>query len=93
MTEIKRMPPPEPIPAEEVAAFAVAVLVRNRILPPAGRLPKRDPGDGFLIEHWRALYAEALYWSKGWEEAYPDPGERVHKIQPNLSTILESDYD
>ena len=70
---------------EQIAAFAVAVHVREAALEQgmtAGQI-----GDHFPVDHWRDLYARALSGARVFSAGlYPDPEERVHKVVSGLRT-------
>ena len=60
---------------EEIAALALAVMVRNR----EQQEPTADVGDHFPDE-WVDLYRRFAALSRWWEDVYPDPQYRVHQI-------------
>ena len=69
---------------EAIAAFALAVHVRNVVMIEP---PDVDPGDHFPVEDWQIRYDVALEYAIGWSETYPDPEERVHNIQGQLYAL------
>ncbi len=68
---------------EEIAAFALAVHVRNCALE-AG-VSAAQMGDNFPVVEWQTLYSVALEKADDLKDSYPDPEMCVHEIQPHLT--------
>ena len=68
----------------EIAAFALAVHVRNAALEAVG--VESTLGDGFPLEDWRELYERCRECAAAYEQSYPDPEERVHQIQGRIAS-------
>ena len=71
---------------EEIAAFALAVKVREELLQSLDRLDL-TPGDHFPVDQWAEAYAEAVKQAKRFEPHHPGPEIRVHKILPYLPPV------
>ncbi len=73
----------------EIAAFAFAVHVRGATAEGAECLEDvvEMGHDEFPFNLWRDLWETACVWSERLAEAYPDPKERVHKIQQRLVEV------